>query len=60
MWEDPIVEETRASRQELVDEFGDIHALFQYLREREQREPERIVSLSPNSPESVVKHVASR
>jgi hypothetical protein len=33
MWEDPIVEETRAARAELVAEFnGDLDALWQHLR----------------------------
>jgi len=47
-WEDPIVAETRALRQELMDEVGnDLGALVKYLQERELEHPERLVSLPP-------------
>jgi hypothetical protein len=47
-WEDPIVAETRALRQELMDEVGnDLGALVKYLQERELDHPERLVSLPP-------------
>jgi hypothetical protein len=47
-WEDPIVAETRALRQELMDEVGnDLGALVRYLQERELEHPERLVSLPP-------------
>jgi len=54
VWEDPIVAETRALRQQLMDEVGnDLDALVQYLREREREHPERLVSLPPRRPETV-------
>jgi hypothetical protein len=50
-WEDPIVAETRALRQELMDEVGnDLGALVKYLQEREREHPERLVSLPPRKP----------
>jgi hypothetical protein len=50
-WEDPIVAETRALRQELMDEVGnDLGALVKYLQERELEHPERLVSLPPRKP----------
>jgi hypothetical protein len=52
-WEDPIVAETRALRQELMDEVGnDLGALVKYLQERELDHPERLVSLPPRAPET--------
>ena len=50
-WEDPIVAETHALRQELMDEVGnDLGALVKYLQEREREHPERLVSLPPRKP----------
>jgi hypothetical protein len=47
-WEDPIVAETRALRQELMDEVGnDLGALVNYLQQRELDHAERLVSLPP-------------
>lgn len=61
MWQDPIVEETREARQQIVEECGeDIHAFFEYLRAREQHHIEDVVSLNPNEPEVEMPHVASR
>ena len=55
VWEDPIVAETRALRQQLMDEVGnDLDALVKYLRERELEHPERLVSLPPRRPETAV------
>jgi hypothetical protein len=52
VWEDPIVAETRALRQELMDEVGnDLNALVKYLKERELEHPERLVSLPPRPAE---------
>jgi hypothetical protein len=48
VWEDPIVAETRALRQQLMDEVGnDLDALVAYLRERELEHPERLITLPP-------------
>jgi len=50
-WEDPIVAETRALRQQLMDDVGnDLDALVKYLKERELEHPERLVSLPPRRP----------
>jgi hypothetical protein len=50
--EGPILAETRALRQQLMDEVGnDVDALVTYLKERELEHPERLVSLSPRRPE---------
>ena len=48
MRKDPIVEETRAARRELHDEFGgDMDALFQYLKRLEAENSERLVKVAP-------------
>ncbi len=48
MRNDPIVEETRAARRELHDEFGgDMAALFRYLKKFEAENLERVVRLEP-------------
>jgi len=42
MWEDPIVKETRAARQELSARFNnDLAALCRHLREKELTHPDR-------------------
>ena len=54
MWEDPIVEETRAAREQLSARFNhDLAALCQYLREQEREHPDRVVTLEPRRPELV-------
>jgi hypothetical protein len=51
MSQDPIVAETRALREELMNEVGnDLDALFEYLRQREASHPERLVSFPPRRP----------
>lgn len=48
MRNDPIVEETRAARRELHEEFGgDPAALFQYLKKIEAENADRLVSFEP-------------
>ncbi|HVR40634.1 MAG TPA: hypothetical protein VMU84_16180 [Thermoanaerobaculia bacterium] len=48
MRDDPIVEETRAARRELHDEFhGDPAALFQYLKKIETENAARLVKYDP-------------
>jgi hypothetical protein len=45
---DPIVEEVRRLRCEYAQQFGfDLRAMAADLREREQRQPERLVSFPP-------------
>jgi hypothetical protein len=51
MVEDPVVEETHRIRREIAAEFTDVHAFFEYLRERERASIEKIVTLPPNAPE---------
>jgi hypothetical protein len=52
MWEDPIVIETRAAREELSARFHhDLAALCRYLREKEREHPDRVVTLEPRRPE---------
>ena len=54
MWEDPIVKETRAAREELAARFNhDLGALCRYLREKEREHPDRVVTLEPRRPELV-------
>ena len=49
VWEDPIVAETRALRQQLMNEVGnDLDALIRDLQERELEHSERLVTLSPD------------
>jgi hypothetical protein len=48
MRNDPIVEETRAARRQLHDEFaGDQAALFAYLKQLESENADRLVKLEP-------------
>ena len=48
MHEDPIVAETRKLREELMNEVGnDLDRLFDYLRQREDRHADRLVSFPP-------------
>jgi hypothetical protein len=54
MWEDSIVKETRAAREELSAPFNhDLAALCRYLREKEREHPDRVVTLEPRRPELV-------
>jgi hypothetical protein len=46
--EDPIVEETREVRRQLDAEFGgDLDLLYEYLREIEHQNADRVVRLEP-------------
>ena len=46
MWEDPVVAETRALRQEMVDEAGaDLDSLFEYLQREQAKYKDRLVRL---------------
>ena len=52
MWEDPIVEETRAARAEFSAQFNyDLAALCRHLREKEREHPDRVVTLEPRRPQ---------
>jgi hypothetical protein len=46
--DDPIVEETRAARRELHDEFGgDMAAFFRYLKQLEVENADRLIQTEP-------------
>ena len=52
MLDDPIVEDIHRVRRELAAEFhGDVHALFSYLREREEKRNDNAVTLEPIQPQ---------
>ena len=45
MWEDPIVKETRAAREQLVEEFGgDLTSLWEHLQETQELYRDRVVT----------------
>lgn len=51
VWRDPIVEEVRAARKRLLKEAGGtLEGLIAMLREAEDKEPWRFVSLPPRRP----------
>ena len=51
MWEDPIVKETRAAREELLKRFNyDLDALCEYLQQQETRSAKKAVTLEPRRP----------
>lgn len=53
MWEDPIVKETRAAREELLKRFNyDLDALCAYLEELEAKGGKKAVTLEPRRPKS--------
>ena len=54
MWRDPIVEETRAAREKLVEEFdGDLDALWEHLQETQKKYQDRVVTGEPKAPMAV-------
>ena len=51
MWEDPIVKETRAAREELLKRFNyDLDALCVYLEQLEKTSAKKAVTLEPKAP----------
>lgn len=51
MWEDPIVKETRAAREELLERFNyDLDALCEYLEKIEVQSDKKAVTLEPRRP----------
>jgi len=49
--EDPIVAETRAARERLVDRFdGDLDALWQHIQEVQKQLGDRVVRRAPKEP----------
>jgi RNAse (barnase) inhibitor barstar len=59
MWEDPIVKETRAAREKLVQEFGeDLDALWEHLQEVQKQYQDRVVTGQPKLPVTVRRKVS--
>lgn len=59
MSDDPIVAETRAARERLVEKFGgDLDALWQHIHEVEQTLKDRIVRRDPKPPEPSARKVS--
>ena len=51
MWEDPIVKETRAAREELLQRFNyDLDALCEYLQQLESESEKKSITLEPKRP----------
>jgi hypothetical protein len=51
MWEDPIVKETRAAREELLARFNyDLDDLCAYLQKLEESSDKKAVTLEPRRP----------
>lgn len=51
MWEDPIVKETRAAREELLERFNyDLDALCAYLETIDKETGKKAVTLEPRRP----------
>jgi len=51
MWEDPIVKETRAAREELLERFNyDLEALCLYLDETNDPNGKKTITLEPRRP----------
>ena len=51
MWDDPIVKETRAAREELLERFNyDLDALCAYLEEVGSQSTKKAVTLEPRRP----------
>ena len=54
MWQDPIVAETRALRDEYARQFNyDADAIFEDLMAKQAMHPERVVSLPPRKVRAV-------
>ena len=51
MWEDPIVREIHAHRQAMLDRFdGDLRALFDYLRDKQEKGGRKVVRRPKREP----------
>jgi hypothetical protein len=59
MSEDPIVAETRAARERLVDRFnGDLDALWEHVQEVQKDLGDRIVRREPKRPTIVKRRIS--
>ena len=60
MWNDPIVEEVRKTREEHAARFDyDLEKIFQDLKEQERQSNRKVVSLPPKRPLEVAADQAS-
>ncbi len=60
MWQDEIVEEVRKVRDEYAVQFNyDLDAIYQDIKEQEQKTRRKIVSLPPKKPELLPAEKAS-
>ena len=53
MWEDPIVKETRAAREELARFDHDLAKFCEHLRQKQREHGGRVVTREPRRPEPV-------
>lgn len=61
MGPDPIVDEIRRAREEVVAPFSEnIHEFFEYIRQRERQSDATFVTLPPNPPDPVIGTFATR
>jgi RNAse (barnase) inhibitor barstar len=59
MWEDPIVKETRAAREKLVEDFGgDLDALWEHLQEVQKQHQDRVVTGQSKPPVTLRRKVS--
>lgn len=59
MSEDPIVAETRAARERLVERFdGDLDALWRHLKEVEKTLGANVVRREPKRPAAVIRKIS--
>lgn len=59
MWEDPIVKETRAAREELLERFNyDLDALCEYLDEIGHDSERKAITLEPRRPSATTRKVS--
>jgi len=57
--EDPIVAETRAARERLVNRFdGDLDALWQHIQQVQQKLGDRVVSRMPKRPSVTTRKIS--
>lgn len=58
MWNDPIVEETRAVRDAYAAQYNfDLDAIYQALKEQEQHGEREVVALAPKQPAQTATHI---
>lgn len=59
MWEDPIVKETRTTREELVAEYDDdLNALWEHLQKVQEQYRDRVVRGQPKPPVATQRRIS--